>query len=282
MLSRIKSDFHSHTSFSGDCETPMEEQIKKAIELGLEHFCITDHLDLDYPEHYGYFDLDVGHYTDQVLLMKEKYKDQINIYLGIEFGLVPEEGIVKRYEDLANKYPFDFILGSIHTIGWKDPYFPDYWEGKTRNQGIVEYFDSILENIRAYDNYDSLGHLDYIIRYANMPENPKRNKELIFDNFAYREYGEVLDEILKHLMKNDKSLEVNTAGYKYGLGAPNPGYSVLKRYKELGGKLITIGSDGHKPEHLAYDFDKVYDLLKAVGYDSYVIYKNRLQQFIQL
>ena len=159
----IKSDYHIHTAFSGDSETPMEEQIKKSIELGLENICITDHLDLEYPEQYGFFDLDVENYVSQVLSMKEKYKDIINIYLGIEFGLVSEARIAKEYEDLVNKYPFDFILGSVHIINKKDPYFPDYWQGKTHNQGIKEYFIEVLSNIQLYDEYDSLGHLDYIV-----------------------------------------------------------------------------------------------------------------------
>ncbi len=278
----IKSDFHSHTSFSGDCETPIEDQINKGIELGLEHFCITDHLDLDYPSEYGYFDLDMEPYVNKVLSMKDKYKDRINIYLGVEFGLTPEEKTARRYDGLANMYPFDFILGSTHIVDRKDPYFPDYWEGKDSQQEIVKYFDTILANIKTYNNYDSLGHLDYIIRYANIADDPRRNQELLFDNFEYKEYEEVLDEILSHLIRNDKSLEVNTAGYKYGMGSPNPGYSVLKRYKEMGGKLITIGSDGHKPEHLAYDFNKVRDLLLAVGYENHVIYKNRQHSIMKL
>ena len=85
-----------------------------------------------------------------------------------------------------------------------------------------------------------------------------------------------------HLIKYDKSLEINTGGYRHGLGAPNPGYSVLKRYKEMGGKLITIGSDAHKPEHLAFEYHKAKELLLAVGYDKYVIYKNREVQVLAL
>ncbi len=278
----IKSDYHMHTEFSGDSETPMEDQIVKSIELGLENICLTDHLDLEYPVQYGFFDLDVENYVRQVLIMKERYKDKINIYLGIEFGLMPEARIGKKYEELVNKYDFDFILGSVHTINRKDPYFPDYWEGKTPHQGIREYFIEVLENIQLYNEYDSLGHLDYIVRYANMPVHSPINKELIINNFDYKEYEEILDEILNHLITHKKSLEVNTAGYKYGLGAPNPQYSVLKRYKEMGGKLITIGSDGHKPEHLAYDFDKVKELLLAVGFENYVIYKDRKADVVKL
>lgn len=276
----IKADFHLHSSFSGDCNTPMEEQIKKAIDLDLEHVCFTDHLDLQYPKEYGFFDLEVEEYVKQLELMKDKYKEKINIYLGIEFGLVAEAA--RQYEELVKKFPFDFIIGSTHIIDWKDPYFPDYWEGKSRHQGMVEYFNCILKNIQSYNEFDSLGHLDYIIRYTDIPEDTRRNKDIKFDNFEYKEYKDVLDEILKHLIKHDKSLEINTGGYRHGLGAPNPGYSVLKRYKEMGGKLITIGSDAHKPEHLAFEYHKAKELLLAVGYDKYVIYKNREVQVLAL
>lgn len=276
----IKADFHLHSSFSGDSETPMAEQINKAIELGLDHICFTDHLDIDYPEHYGYFDLEVEEYVKELMQKKEEYKDKINIYLGIEIGLAPETG--ERYKELVEKYSFDFVIGSTHIIDWMDPYFPDYWQGKSRHDGIIEYFNTVLKNIEDYNDYDSLGHLDYIIRYCEIPSNPRRGKGLIFDNFDYKEYGEVLDEILRLLIKKDKSLEVNTAGYKYGLGAPNPGHNVLKRYKELGGDLITIGSDGHKPEHIAYDFDRARQVLLAAGYDHYFIYKNREAQVMKL
>lgn len=276
----IKADYHLHSSFSGDCQTPMEEQIKRAIELGIEDLCFTEHLDLDYPEHYGYFSLEIDKYIEELKSMKEKYKDKIKIHLGIEFGLEP--GLAKRYKTLAKKYPFDFIIGSTHLINWEDPYYPDFWKGKTRQQGITDYFNTVLLNIKSYDEYDTLGHLDYIIRYANMPKNPNRNKELYFDNFLYKEYEEVLDEILSYIIKKDKALEVNSAGYKYGLGAPNPGYCVLGRYKELGGSLITIGSDAHKPEHIGHEFKKINKLLTGVGFDKYTIFINREPVFLPL
>ena len=141
----IKADFHLHSSFSGDCKTPMEEQIKKAIDLGLEHLCFTDHLDLQYPKEYGFFDLEVEEYVKQLGLMKDKYKEKINIYLGIEIGLVVEAA--RQYEELVKKFPFDFIIASTHIINWKDPYFPDYWEGKSTHQAIVEYFNRALAQL---------------------------------------------------------------------------------------------------------------------------------------
>ncbi len=269
----IKADYHLHSSFSSDSETPMESQIEKAIELGLEEICFTEHMDLDYPKEYGEFNFSIEEYFKKIKEMQEKYSGKINIYKGVEFGLVPEIG--DRYEELANQYNFDFIIGSTHLYNNLDPYFSDYWEGRTPYQGTMMYFEKILENIQNYNNYDTLGHLDYIIRYQEIKENPERNKVLLFNNYSYSEYGDVLDEILKHIIYQGKALEVNAAGYRYGLGAPNPQYSTLVRYKELGGELITIGSDAHKSEHLGYSYDKVEALLKEVGIRYYATFHGR-------
>ncbi|WP_313131038.1 histidinol-phosphatase HisJ family protein [Anaerocolumna sp.] len=269
----IKADYHLHSSFSSDSETPMESQIEKAIELGLEEICFTEHMDLDYPKEYGEFNFSIEEYFKKIKEMQEKYSGKINIYKGVEFGLVPEIG--DRYEELANQYNFDFIIGSTHLYNNLDPYFSDYWEGRTPYQGTMMYFEKILENIQNYNKYDTLGHLDYIIRYQEIKENPERNKVLLFNNYSYSEYGDVLDEILKHIIYQGKALEVNAAGYRYGLGAPNPQYSTLVRYKELGGELITIGSDAHKSEHLGYSYDKVEALLKEVGIRYYATFHGR-------
>ncbi|WP_281532876.1 histidinol-phosphatase HisJ family protein [Anaerocolumna aminovalerica] len=269
----IKADYHLHSSFSSDSETPMESQIEKAIELGLEDICFTEHMDLDYPKEYGEFNFSVEEYFKKIKEMQEKYRGKISIYKGVEFGLIPEIG--DQYETLAGQYEFDFIIGSTHLYNNLDPYYSTYWEGKTPQQGTMMYFEKILDNIQNYNNYDTLGHIDYIIRYQDIKENPDRNKMLLFDNYSYSEYGDVLDEILKHIIYKGKALEVNAAGYRYGLGAPNPQYSTLVRYKELGGELITIGSDAHKSEHLGCSYDKVEALLKEVGFRYYATFHGR-------
>ena len=87
---------------------------------------------------------------------------------------------------------------------------------------------------------------------------------------------------LKVLISKNIGLELNTAGLKYGLSFAHPQVEVLKRYRELGGEIITVGSDGHKPEHLAYDFHKVPDILEEAGFSYYTIFKNRKPEFIKL
>ena len=98
----------------------------------------------------------------------------------------------------------------------------------------------------------------------------------------YREHLEIIDEILKLLIRLGKGIELNTAGYKYGLGHPNPGEDILKRYRALGGEIITTGSDAHKPEHMAYCFDRLGSLLKSCGFSHYTVFRNRKPEFIPL
>lgn len=271
----IIADMHTHSSFSGDSETPMKEQIEKAIKLGIKHYCITDHEDLYYPEfqdengnYINIFSLNIPEYLVQIKHLKETYKDKINILTGIELGL--SQKALPEYEALLKENNFDFVIASIHLIDGMDPYYPEFWLYHDSKETIKRYFAIILEMITKFTDFDSLGHLDYIFRYIrDEAGNPGDG------HYSYREYANLIDPILNRIIELDKALEVNTAGYKYGLEAPNPQSSVLKRYRKLGGTKITIGSDGHKPEHLTYDFDKCESLLKELEFDGYYIYENR-------
>ena len=132
------------------------------------------------------------------------------------------------------------MIGSSHLVHRRDPYFPDYYEGRTEEEAYREYFTSILENLAAFDCFDVYGHIDYVVRYG-----PNKNQ-----NYSYGKYADILDNILRTLIHKGKGIEINTGGFKYGLGHPNPTEGVLKRYRELGGEIITIGADAHKPEHV--------------------------------
>ena len=277
----ILSDIHMHTSFSSDSDTPMESMIQGALEKGLKTICFTEHLDYEYPDDdgSGLFMVDIEAYKKKLFNLKEIYENDIEILFGIEFGLLPH--LSKTYEKVAASHDFDFIIGSSHLIPapWYpddsrhgDPYDDAFWEGRTVDQICESYFQSIIDNINAYKNFDTYGHIDYVIRYA-----PEKNKD-----YTYRKYADILDEVLKTLIKNDLALEINTAGYKYGLGQPHPQTDILKRYLELGGEKITIGADAHKPEHIAYDFKKAETLLKDLGFKYYTIFRKRQPQQIVL
>ena len=259
----MKADYHMHTSFSKDAYTQPEEMIEAAIQKGLQTVCITDHMDKDVmirgEEFIFYTDL----YFEKMQELQEKYKGKIEVLIGVEVGMQPH--LSEYFKEYTRKYPFDFVLGSVHVVGGVDPYYPEFFEGKTDTQAFREMLDETIENIQLYSDYDSLGHLDYIVRYG-------RNRE---KEYSYEKFKEQIDFILKFLIENGKGLEVNTAGLKYGLPFAHPHPDIIKRYVELGGEIVTLGSDAHKPEHVAYDFEKVKPLLQECGVKYLTKFKSR-------
>ena len=134
------------------------------------------------------------------------------------------------------------------------------------------YFESELESICIFDEYDVFGHLDYIARYGT-----KGNED-----YCFGDHAEVIDEILKQLIKRGKGIEINTAGFRKRGGEPNPCADILRRYFELGGEIITIGSDAHSTEYVACGLDRAGELLAGIGYTHYCVFKGRKPEFLPL
>jgi len=263
-------DVHMHSQFSGDSNAPQEDMILTAKDAGLGGICFTDHLDIDYREEPGLFLLDLPNYTASVLALQKKYANKFPVQLGIELGLQPH--LAGVHNDILSQYPFDFVIGSSHVVHGIDPYYPSFYEGREEKDCYREYFVSILENIKAFDGFDVYGHIDYVVRYG-----PTTNT-----NYIWTDYQDIIDPILKLLIEKGKGIEINTGGFKYGLGHPNPTEEIIKRYRELGGEIITIGSDAHTPQHIGYDFGKVPDILKAAGFEYFTVFKERKPEFIRL
>lgn len=261
----MRADYHVHTNFSKDSDASPEEQVREAISKGLKTICITDHHDLDYSE--PNFEIDLEKYVPMLRMLQEKYREQIKILIGMEFGMQPHLG--NACGELAAKYPFDFIIGSIHLVDGQDPYFRTLFDGKNDEEVYRRGFEVTLECMKCTSDFDVLGHVDYIVRYGH-------NRE---QDYSYAKYADYLDEILKQLIQNGKGLEVNTGGWKYGLTFAHPHQDLLKRYRELGGEIITIGSDAHRPEHIAYDFHRVGAYLENCGFKYYTEFRQRKPYF---
>jgi histidinol-phosphatase (PHP family) len=246
----------------------MEQMIDQAIRLGLKKLCFTDHMDYDYPvQTEGInFEFNPEEYVRKLEVLKNKYKKELQILFGIELGLQPY--LADRLMLLTNSYPFDFFIGSSHVVDHIDPYIADYWVDKSKEDGIRAYFKSIIDNCKAFQNFHVYGHMDYIIRYI-----PGQAQAVNKESYLYDDYADILDEALRTIISYGKGIEINTSGLKYGLGFTHPKIEVLKRYKELGGEIITVGSDGHKPEHLAYEFHLVPGLLKEAGFHYYTTFE---------
>lgn len=280
----IQADMHMHTWFSTDSEACPRDMADEAVRKGLKTICFTDHFDKDDLEwgEEGIFDVDA--YFVEMQKLQEEYAGKLNIRIGIELGL--RTYLKDYYEELTKKYPFDFVIGSVHNVPYKkdaegnilytDPAAEKLFTDRTDKKAYRLMMETTLENVRTSDCFQTLGHLDYVVRYGK-----SREKE-----YSYTDYADIIDEILKLLIEKEKGLEVNSAGLKYGLPFAHPHPDVLKRYRELGGEIITIGADAHKPEHIAYDFAKAEEILKSCGFKYYTeffdkslflsnLYKNR-------
>ena len=306
-MAAIFADYHLHSSFSADSDAPAEEQVRAAIKAGLTAACFTEHVDLDSPflnapdDDRLAFYIDEEKYLQAASALKEKYKDRIRLSFGVEMGL--NHTMTAEVISYLQEHPqFDYVIGSTHSSRGMDPYYDSFFEPSSGSSHLNAnercdfdpyriYFEDALKNLESLFQYkkehgiserliDSYAHLDYVLRCG--PARADGSSPERTSAFYYEKYKDIIDEILLLLIREEVCLEVNTSPLKKGFPETNPGKAVLLRYKELGGELITIGSDAHAPEGIAFGFDQARNLLLACGFKYYAVFAGRVREMHHL
>ena len=245
-------DYHMHSIVSFDGHDTPERMAKAAVEAGLKEICFTDHIDhapAGEPETMV-FDQEVYNRCYDPLEAAG-----LKIRKGMEFGMTPDNQ-AQFAADLRRR-DFDFVLGSVHFVDGQDVYMAPYWEHKDMDQAYREYLEHTYECVKAQRDFDVLAHLTYISKGRGNPYT-----KLV----EYAKYRDIVDEILRELSRKGKGLEMNTSGVdRCGGFLPTADY--FRRFKELGGEIVTVGSDAHTWDRVGqYTFDACKILGDIFGY----------------
>ena len=245
-------DYHMHSRVSFDGHDTGEALVRAAIDKGLKEICFTDHLDYDPLGTMGVLAFDTAAYNAEYDHLSS---DVLKIRRGMEFGMTADN--VGQFQEDLKRRPFDFVLGSIHFVDDLDVYYPQWWSGKTVLEAERRYLEATLECVRLHDDFDVLAHLTYIAKTTSHPAP----RPVPFD--AHRE---IVDEIFRVLAAKGKGLEMNTSGVdRCGGFLPTADY--FRRFKELGGQIVTVGSDAHRTDRVGqYSFEACEILKNIFGY----------------
>ena len=242
-------DYHMHSTVSFDAKDTGLAMALAAKERGLKEICFTDHIDYT-PEMDMVFDTAVYNAAYDALEVPG-----LLIRRGMEFGLTPDNAEQLKI-DLGRRH-FDFVLGSVHLVDGVDIYLAPYWADKSYDEAVRRHLETTLECVRVHEDYDVLGHLTYI---AKCGANPRH--ELI----RYEDHKSIMDEIMRELVKREKGMEVNTSGIDR-CGGPLPTMDYFRRFYELGGRIVTVGSDAHDTARAGqYTHEMAEELKKIFGY----------------
>lgn len=274
------TDYHVHTEFSDDSVYPMEDVVRDAIRMNLDEICITDHVDygikqdwdcgqeIAYRDKEPFANVDYPRYMAKIRKMQDLYGDQITIRTGLEFGV--QMHTIPQFETLFHRFPFDFIILSIHQLEDKEFWTQDFQRGRTQQEYNERYYEEMLEVVRNFKDYSVLGHMDLITRYDKAGLYP------------FEKVKPLVEEILKTVIADGKGIELNTSYHRYGLNDTTPCVEILKLYRDLGGSILTIGSDSHKPEHLGMYVKEAKTLLKELGFKNLCTYEKMKPVFHDL
>lgn len=285
----IKADLHLHSDYSDDSVEPMDYQIERAVELGLSEICFTDHVDYgqkrdwDDPKltpqkellkelsqtkaiHY-LSNVNYDEYFAKLKRMRKQYDGIISVKSGLELGVQSHR--LEQNQKIVNKYKdeIDFILLSFHQIADNALWNHSYFEGRKQDEYVLAYYQEMLNVVKAFDGYDSVAHMDLITRY-----DPK-------GVYPFKKIKPIVSEILKVIINNQKSLEINTSSWRYKIGDTTPCTEIVKLYREFGGSMLTVGSDAHYTKNLGEHFEDVETILKNFGFKGYYTYTKRNPKF---
>ena len=274
------ADYHVHTDYSDDSVYPMEKVVTDAIRKGIDEICFTDHVDYGIKSDWGcektikyrdgkpLMNVNYRYYMEEIKEMQYLYGSQIEIKAGLEFGM--QVHTIPQYEQLFRKYNFDFIILSVHQVDDREFWSQDFQRGKTQQEYNERYYDEMLKLVKLYKNYSVLGHMDLIARYDQAGIYP------------FEKIKPFVEEILKIVIADGKGIELNTSWRRYGLEHTTPSENILELYRDLGGEIITLGSDSHAPEHLGMYIEEDKKLLRAMGFRQFCTFSRMKPVFHKL
>lgn len=261
----IKTDFHCHSNYSQDCRETPEQLLSAAEQKQIDILTITDHADF-VP---GDSIFDPATYLTNLRQLAST-NTKVRLMAGVELGI--QAAHAERCRSFIAGHNFDFIIASMHRALELDFYYGEFYEQhKNVHECWQIYLEESLKAVKAFSDFDIFGHLDIIRRY-----NLTRGT-LIPD-----ELQPALDELLIWLIEHHKGIEINTSGKRYGLESFHPHPVILKRYRQLGGEIVTIGSDSHGSANLGEGFNEAVELLKACGFKRLAWFSQRELHFADL
>lgn len=246
-------DYHVHSHFSADCREPLETIVQKAISTGMREICITDHMDYDYNDPTILFEFDVESHRQTFIEMKAKYAGRIDLKRGLELGIQPH--VLEKSSELVREQGFDFVLASVHECEKKDFHLGDFFVGRSADESYRAYLVELESMLTSFDAFSVVGHIDI----------PKRYDEGVAA-LSVKPYLDSYERIFNTLIRAEKGIEINTSGLRQSVGRAFPDYELLGLYHELGGRILTLGSDSHTSDTLCYKFDEVGRMLKSIGF----------------
>ena len=269
-------DNHNHSQFSFDGKrTSVEASARAAAEAGLGGICFTDHCDHYVPPMKASFENVVPEYFNveeqqaEISRIQSLIGDRTRLLKGIEIGMYEE--CHEQIRKVLDENTFDQIIASVHYIEKTDPYYGGYYDGKDWKQAYGTYLETIYREMKWLEDFDIMGHYDYIVRYASYPVTSIR----------YRDFSDIFDEMFRYLIQEGKALEINTKSYEGHRGRMvELDNDVLLRYREMGGEIVSLGSDSHEPSRVGAGFTRHAAFLKSLGFRWTAHYESR--RLIQL
>ena len=258
-------DYHLHTEFSGDSTAPMEEVCRAAQALGLRFIAITDHHDIALEK----FRLaNFSQYLEKIEQCRTLFPD-LTIARGLELDYRAETW--ERMQSIPERLELDYPLLSLHYVEGIDPYLPEYFATRTQRQGYERYLLDLTDMLRRVEGHYVLGHLSYVAKFAPFTEN----------TMHYADYADLIDEVLHLLVSKGFGMELNTSGLKNNAGIL-PGLDILKRYRELGGEILTVGSDAHTPDAVGRWLPEAMEQALNGGFRYLAVYRHRKPVFFPI
>lgn len=269
-------DAHNHCQFSFDGkQTTVELSSKAAYEKGLGGIVFTDHCDIFVPQECLDYesvqpqDFDIAGQQAEIDRVQALFGEEFRVLKGIEIGM--NDSSRDEINVVLAGHCFDQVIASIHYLENSDPYYGGFFTGRDWKNAYGTYLETIYKEIVALKDFDIIGHYDYVARYAPYP----------VDSIRYRDFSDIFDTIFRYLIENGKGLEINTKSSNGGYGRKTVlDHEVLLRYRELGGEIISLGSDSHAPANVAESFAENAAMLRSLGFRWSSHYEKR--QLVQL